>query len=464
MKSRPALPTANVHVSHPRLILLGLMLGSFVGMFSETALNIALPSLMQAFSISQSTVQWLVTGYMLTIGICMPLTSLLTRWRPTKQLILFALSAFIVGSLISAVGPNFAIVLLGRMIQGVGTGLILPMMFSIAMQIFPAHKLGTVMGLASLVIMLAPVLGPTVTGLILSIASWRLIFWLFIPVLMIALLLCTFTVENIYEQTHIPIDWWSIIASAVGFSGIVIGTSSAAKCGWFSIRVLAALITGIAMLGIYAHRQLQSPSPMLDLRVFAKRQFTIGTILVMLDFGVILATMYLLPLYLRNGLGLPVALTGLVMLPGGVANAITAAIAGRLYDTHGAKWLTRCGFLIILIGVVILLSSNTHSAISRVIIGHITILIGAQLVSSPAQTYSLNSLTGVLSTDGSAILNTGQQIVGAIATAIATSLIAMQDQFIAGIHAGFAFIGLLATIGFALALMIREPSEVAPSK
>ena len=171
MKSEQVLPTASVPVSHPRLILLGLMLGSFVGMFSETALNIALPSLMQAFSISQSTVQWLITGYMLTIGICMPLTSLVTRWRSSKQIMAFALSTFIAGTLISAVGPNFTMVLVGRMIQGVGTGLILPMMFSIAMQIFPAHKLGTVMGLASLVIMLAPVLGPTVTGLILSIAS-----------------------------------------------------------------------------------------------------------------------------------------------------------------------------------------------------------------------------------------------------------------------------------------------------
>ena len=199
---------------------------------------------------------------------------------------------------------------------------------------------------------------------------------------------------------------------------------------------------------------------MLDLRVFAKRQFTVGTVLVMLDFGIILATMYLLPLYLRNGLGLPVAFTGLVMLPGGVANAITAAIAGRLYDSHGAKWLTRCGFLIIVIGVLILLSTNTHSTISRVIIGHITILIGAQLVSSPAQTYSLNSLTGALSADGSAILNTGQQIVGAIATAIATSLIAMQNQFIIGVHSGFWFIGLLAAIGFALALMVQSPSKV----
>ena len=270
--------------------------------------------------------------------------------------------------------------------------------------------------------------------------------------------------ENIYEQTHIPIDWWSIIASAIGFSGIVIGSSLAAKYGWLATRVLVALIIGMVMLGIYAHRQLQSPRPMLDLRVFAKRPFTIGTVLVMLDFGVILATMYLLPLYLRNGLGLPVALTGLVMLPGGVANAITAAIAGRLYDTHGAKWLTRGGFLLILVGVFILLSANTHSPISRVIIGHITILTGAQLVSSPAQTYSLNSLTGNLSADGSAILNTGQQIVGAIATAIATSLIAMQNQFMAGIHAGFWFIGLLATIGLVLALTIQNPSKATLSK
>ncbi|KRK33377.1 DHA2 family efflux MFS transporter permease subunit [Loigolactobacillus bifermentans] len=458
MESTHALPTAKVKVTHPKLILLGLMLGSFVGMFSETALNIALPSFMQFFSISQSTVQWLVTGYMLVIGICMPLSSLLTRWVPTKSILLFALGGFMIGSLISASATHFTFVLIGRMIQGIGTGLILPLMFSIVMQIFPPHQLGTVMGLASLVIMLAPVLGPTVTGMVLSVASWRLIFWLFIPVLAVAFMLCAFVVENIFQQSHTPIDWYALLASTIGFSGIVVGSSLAASRGWLSMSVLGTLGIGLLALFIYAQRQLKATRPMLALQVFATRQFTIGTLLVMLDFGVILATMYLLPLYLRNGLKLPVALTGLVMLPGGAANAIVAALAGRIYDTHGAKWLTRGGFLLILLGVIVLLSTNTHTTLGRVILGHIIILTGAQCVSAPAQTYSLNSLDGAMSADGSAILNTLQQIVGALATAIATSLIAAQNQFIVGIHAGFCFIGLLAIIGFSLALKVQAPN------
>ncbi len=152
------------------------MLGSFVGMFSETSLNIALPRMMTALHVDTGTIQWLVTGYMLVIGIVMPLSSLLTRKFKTQRIVLFALSAFIVGALISAIASTFSVVLIGRMIQGIGTGLILPLMFSVAMVIFPPQKLGTIMGLCSLVIMFAPAIGPTLTGLMLNSLSWHFIF------------------------------------------------------------------------------------------------------------------------------------------------------------------------------------------------------------------------------------------------------------------------------------------------
>lgn len=164
---------ARVNVKRPWLAILPLMLGSFVGMFSETSLNIALPQLMKALQVGQSSIQWLVTGYMLVIGIVLPLSSLFTKWFATKKLVLFGLGAFIVGSLISGFGFNFPVVLIGRMIQGIGTGIILPLMFTIAMLIFPPNKLGTVNSVLALVIMFAPAIGPTLTGLILATGSWR---------------------------------------------------------------------------------------------------------------------------------------------------------------------------------------------------------------------------------------------------------------------------------------------------
>ncbi|WP_262316340.1 DHA2 family efflux MFS transporter permease subunit [Lacticaseibacillus parakribbianus] len=468
MQNDSTLPKARVTLAHPALAILGLMIGSFVGMFSETALNIALPSMMTALHVTQGTIQWLVTGYMLVIGICMPLSSLLSRRFPTKAVVLTALGAFMLGAVIAAVASTFPVVLVGRMIQGIGTGLVLPLMFSIALQIFPPYKLGAVMGMAALVIMFAPAIGPTLAGLLLAKFSWHAIFWVLVPILAIAFVLVAATLGDAFERRNVAFDWLAIVLSTVGFGGIVIGVSSASDHGWLAAPVLLALLVGIVALVAFARRELHQDAPMLNLRVFDSRAFTFGTLLVMLDFGVILAAMYLLPTYLQKTMGLPVAMTGLVMLPGGVVNALVSALAGRLFDRYGAKWLTKLGFAIAAIGVIILMTTNAHSSLAQVIAGHIVLMIGAPLAMSPAQTYGLNSLDGATSADGSAILNTLQQIVGAVATAIATSALAagMRSQpglagQTAGAHAGFAFVLALAVVAFAVSFGIRGKDQAA---
>lgn len=168
---------AAVPVSHPLLAMSGILVGAFVGMLSETALNIALPSLMTQLHVGIGTIQWLVTGYLLVIGIVLPLSSLLARWFTTRQLIIFALIDFIVGATISALAPDFAVLLVGRMIQGIATGLLLPLMFTVATLIYPPYKLGTAMGMIGLVVMFAPAIGPTLAGIILGVLSWQWIFW-----------------------------------------------------------------------------------------------------------------------------------------------------------------------------------------------------------------------------------------------------------------------------------------------
>jgi DHA2 family lincomycin resistance protein-like MFS transporter len=315
--------TGVVAVRHPKLAMVSMLLGAFVGMFSETSLNIALPNLTLAFHVNTATIQWLVTGYMLIIGIVLPLSSLISKWFTTRQIIIFALIDFIVGAAISATAANFPILLVGRMIQGIGTGLILPLMFTVVMQIFPPQKIGSVMGVCALVIMFAPAIGPTLTGLILAKASWHWIFWCFIPFLLVALLFAIFALENVGRITRPHVDLVSILESAVGCSGLVIGASLASRDGWLSVSVLASLIIGIVVLVLYVHRQLNLKTPILNLRVFKTREFAIGSTLVMLDFGIILSAMYLLPMYIQNGLLLAVALTGIIMLPGGLINALT---------------------------------------------------------------------------------------------------------------------------------------------
>jgi len=372
---------------------MGMLIGGFVGMFSETSLNIALPQLMTQLNVSTATIQWLVTGYMLMVGVVLPLSSIITKWFTTRQVILFALIDFIVGAVISASAPGFGVLLFGRMIQGIATGLILPLMFTVAMQIFPPYKLGAAMGMVGLVIMFAPALGPTLAGLILGVASWRWIFWLFVPLLVIAFIFAVTSLKNIAEVTRPKVDFLSIILSTIGFGSLVLGVSFASDRGWGSGIVIGALVLGIVVLAWYTHRQLTVEKPILNLRAFAIPGFRIGTILVMIDFGIILSAMYLLPMYIQKGLLVPVALTGIIMFPGGIVNAIVSALSGRLYDHIGARIPVRIGFIILMIGALMLALTSTHSAIWYVILAHVTLMVGAPLAMSPSQTHGLNALT-----------------------------------------------------------------------
>lgn len=461
-----SLQKPQVEVKHRWMAITGLMLGAFVGMLSETSLNIALPQLMDTFSLEAGTAQWLITGYMLVIGIILPFSSLLSKWFTTRQITIFALLDFITGAVISALAPNFGVLLTGRMIQGIGTGMILPLMFTVVMTIFPPYKLGTAMGMCALVIMVAPAIGPTITGLILGKLSWNWIFWFFIPFLLIALLFSVFSLENVGQVTKPHVDVLSLLESIISFSCLVMGASFASSLGWGSPIILSMLIVGIIVLGFYAHRQLNIKNPVLNLRVFAKPAFVKGTIGVMIDFAIILSSMYLLPQYIQKGMLVAVALTGIIMLPGGIANAVVSAFAGRLYDSIGAKKPAVSGFLIAAIGAIMLLLTNKDSSIAYVITAHVILMIGTPLAMAPSQTYALNALEGLESADGSTILNTLQQVVGAIATALATSFLALGQSaytgnnaaasFTNGSHYGFVFTLVLTILGTIVALNFKS--------
>lgn len=455
-----------VVVKHPKLAMVSMLIGAFVGMFSETSLNIALPQLEAHLGVATATVQWLVTGYMLVIGVVLPLNSLLTKWFTTRQVVIFGLVDFIVGAVIAAMAPSFSILLIGRMIQGIATGLILPLMFTVAMQVFPPAKLGTAMGVCALVIMFAPAIGPTLTGLILAKLSWNWIFWSFVPFLAIALIFAITSLENVGELTHQKVDVLSILTSVVGFASLVMGVSFASDRGWGSPLVLGLFALAIIALGVYIYRQLHLTQPILNLKIFANPAFRAGAVMVMLDFGIILSAMYILPMYLQNGLAIAVAMTGIIMLPGGVVNALTSAVSGRLFDNFGAKWLTRIGFLIALIGAVMLMMTNAHSSVAMVIAAHVIMMIGCPLAMSPAQTHALNALNGPASGDGSTIMNTLQQIVGAVATALATSLLVFgrtnshlanqQGAFTAGVHVAIWLPIVLSVLALIIAFTTKS--------
>ncbi|BAP85042.1 DSBA oxidoreductase [Paucilactobacillus hokkaidonensis JCM 18461] len=463
---------AAVPVSHPLLAMSGILVGAFVGMLSETALNIALPSLMTQLHVGIGTIQWLVTGYLLVIGIVLPLSSLLARWFTTRQLIIFALIDFIVGATISALAPDFAVLLVGRMIQGIATGLLLPLMFTVATLIYPPYKLGTAMGMIGLVVMFAPAIGPTLAGIILGVLSWQWIFWAFVPFLLIALVISIKFLPNVVEITKPKVDILSIILSTLGFGGAVVAVSLASDNGWLSPVVLITLVAALLILFFYIRRQLHSQTPILNFHVFSLSHFSIGALLIVIDFGMIISSMYLLPMFWQKGLAVPVALTGIVMLPGGIVNALVSAIAGRFIDQLGPRKLLIPGFLISIIGILMLIFTSTNSPMWYVIMAHVIVMIGAPLGMAPAQTYGLNALDQSTTSDGSTIMNTFQQISGAVATAVATSLLGLgqhastaattsRTAFTNGVHTGLMFTLALAVIGFALSFTVKNDKHTA---
>lgn len=460
-------------VAHPQLTMMGLYLGAFVGMFGETALNIAMPQLVQAFQVNTSLMQWMVIGHMLIIGLVLPLASILMKWFSVRKLTLFAISIFLIGSLISAFAGNFPILLLGRMVQGVGPGLLIPMMFAMVLEVFPPHKIGSAMGLCALIIMFAPAIGPTAAGLLMGTFSWRAIFVAFAVLLAVAMLFTLKFMISPYELTKPKIDGISCLLSALGFAGIVVGVGIASVYGWISVQVIGCLVIGLICLAFYVKRQFKLEHPVLNMNAFKVSGFRTGTILVMLTFGITLSSMYLMPQYLQSGLLIPVALTGVILLPGGVANAVFSLIAGRLYDRIGPKVPVMCGFLLAAIGTGMLLISDADSSTGFIILSHIVLLTGVPLALSPSQTNGLNSLPHELSTDGSAILNTLQQVWGAVCTAIATSLLGIGRNaftgadptgalsFTKGVHYGLIFTLALAIAGFLISFTVKKKSPAA---
>lgn len=471
------LPQARVLVDHPYLSMMCLYFGGFTGMYSETALNIALPQLSLAFGVELNVAQWLVVAYMLVIGLVLPFASLLMKWFSARQITLFALFSFLAGSLISGFAGTFEICLAGRCIQGIGTGLVLPLMFAMVLEVIPPHKIGQAMGVGALVIMFAPAIGPTLAGFLIGTLSWRWIFFSFCITLAVAILFAIKFEVNPYKLTKPQIDAVSVISSCFGFGGIVLVAGMVSLFGFTSAPVLGAFAVGIICLVVYIKRQLSIKIPVLDLHVFTYQGYRVGVMCLMLNFGITLAAMYVLPQFYQNGMLIAVAAAGMLMLPGGLINAAVSVAAGNLFDRFGARGPALIGFACSALASSMLMIATPQTPIWYMVACHIIMMIGVPLAMSPCQTHALASLPPQLNSDGSTLMNTLQQVLGAICTAVATCLLAVgQNTYFAaggtdsalafseGSHLGFTFTLVMAILGFLLAFRINKQQKQSEQK
>ncbi|MEF7636806.1 DHA2 family efflux MFS transporter permease subunit [Bacillus thuringiensis] len=405
-------------------IITSFLIAGFIGLFSETALNMALKDLITGFGILETTAQWLTTGYLLTLGILVPISGLILQWFTTRQLFIASLVFSIIGTLIGAIAPTFSVLMIARIVQAVGTALLLPLMFNTILVIIPPHKRGRAMGIIGLVIMFAPAVGPTVSGLILKTLTWHWIFSISLPLLIIALVFGIFFMQNVTKLTKPRIDIFSIILSTIGFGGIVFGFSSAGESGgWGSLHVILSLVIGVVGLIAFSLRQMKMDEPMLDLKAFKYPMFVIGLLLILVCMMVLLCTMMILPLYLQTSLALSTFAAGLMLLPGGIINGILSPVMGGLFDRFGPKWLVIPGLVIVACALYGFSTLTLETSTGFIVALHIALMVGISMIMMPAQTNGLNQLPPELYPHGTAIMNTLQQVAGAIGTAVGISIL-----------------------------------------
>ncbi len=450
-----------------RTVIGVLLVSTFVVILNETIMSVALPTLMTELGVEASVGQWLTTGFLLTMSVVIPITGFLIRRVPTRTLFGVAMVLFSSGTLLAAVAPGFAILLAGRVVQASGTAIMLPLLMTTVMTLVPPARRGAVMGNISIVISVAPAIGPAVSGIVLTQFGWRYMFWLVLPIALAALLLGLRLITNVGDSTTAPIDVPSVVLSVLGFGGLVYGLSSLGHSaeGGSPAMLWAAFGIGVVGLVAFVARQLvlqRTDRALLDLRTFRSRTFTVASAMMMLMMAVLLGTIVLLPIYLQNVLGLETFTIGLLLLPGGLLMGLLGPVVGRLYDRFGARALLVPGAAATSAALWSTTLFTPGSSMLQVLGFHLLLSIGLAFVFTPLFTSGLGAVEPRLYSYGSAIFGTTQQLAGAAGVALLVSILSVRstalaaegatlvEQTAGGIHAAFlvaASLSLLAIVG-----------------
>ncbi|MGG3858098.1 DHA2 family efflux MFS transporter permease subunit [Metabacillus fastidiosus] len=411
------------------LILTVLLIGAIAAILNQTVLNVALPTLTAEFDVPTSTSQWLITLYMLVNGVFIPVTAFLMARFSTRQLFIAAMIIFSLGTLLCGAAPTFTALLIGRVIQAIGAGIVMPLLISVVFRLFPIEKRGAAMGIVGVAIMFAPAVGPTLSGLLITKLSWRYIFYGILPFSLAALIAAVFLLKNVSEPRKMKLDILGVITSTIGFGGILYGFSIAGEKGWGSAPVLAALAIGVIGLALFVIRQLMTENPLIDLRIFRSLEYTLSIIISFFVNGVIYSAMILLPIYLQNNRGMTALESGLFLLPGSIVMAIMSPIAGKMYDRYGMKWIGIVGSVILIASTAAYTNLVYSTGIMFMIIIYMIRSFGVTFLTMPLTTTGLNSLRPELHGHGTAMQNTLQAISGAIGTAVMTTIMTTQTKW-----------------------------------
>ncbi|KJL20833.1 DHA2 family efflux MFS transporter permease subunit [Microbacterium azadirachtae] len=452
-----------------------LLAAAFVAILNETTMSMAIPHLIDDLSITPLAAQWVTSAFMLTMAVVIPTTGFLLQRFTTRQMFLGALALFSAGTLIAALAPGFTVLLIARIVQASGTAIMMPLLMTTLMNLVPPATRGRMMGRVSIVISLAPAIGPTLSGFLLDHFSWRAIFVVVLPIALAAMLIGWRWLTNVGERTDAPLDVLSIVLSAFGFGGLVFGLSqigALAGGGGTAAPLVIALVVGVLGLIAFLWRQVilqRKDDALLDLRVFASRDFTLSMVQMFLLSLAFFGTLTVIPLFLQKALGLETTEAGLVLLPGALAMGLLGPVIGRIYDARGTKVLLIPGSILTAATLWFYTTLSTTTSVWIVLVAQTLLSIGLALSFTPLFTASLASLKPKFYSYGSAVIGTVQQVAGAAGIAVMIAVFTLivnanggtevADAVAAGSRSTFVIGAVIATVTILGAFIIRKPED-----
>ena len=477
----PATPATPAPPTLPKKQLIGIIgalaLGAFLMILNETVLTVALPSIMADYGVSAAAGQWLTTGFLLTMAVVIPTTGFLLQRLPLRGLFVFAVGAFLVGTVLAIVAPVFGVLLAGRILQAVGTAIVLPLLMTTTLTLVPLEHRGMVMGLNSIVISVGPAIGPTVSGIIVNSLSWRWIFALMTPLAIVILVLGVLFIKIPSATRRVPLDVASVILSAIAFGGLVYAISNFGDVLSEPLLPLVGLASGLVALALFVDRQIRlarTDRELLNLRPFTNRTFSLSVAMIMIAMGTLLGTVVILPIFLQNGSGLSTLTIGMMLLPGGLAQVPIGPVFGRVFDRYGPRPVLIPGALMLALGQWLFTTIDPDSALGLIVAFHTIFSIGLAMLMTGLLAAALSDVPQKLYGHGSAIFNTGQQLGGAIGITVFVTVMSaiadtgtgagseLVDGLFNGAHIAFIIGGILATIAVVCALFIKAPDRRLP--
>ncbi|MDF1508464.1 DHA2 family efflux MFS transporter permease subunit [Robertmurraya sp. DFI.2.37] len=448
-----------------RTIVILLLAGSFIAILNQTLMITAIPPIMEEMGITANTAQWLTTVFMLVNGIMIPISAFLLERFSTRQLFITAMSVFAAGTFVAAIAPNFPMLLVGRVIQSTGAGVMMPLMQTVFLMIFPVNKRGAAMGLIGLVISFAPAIGPALSGYVTEHYSWRVLFYIILPIAIIDIAIAFFALKNVTEVQKPKLDIPSIIFSSFGFGGLLYGFTSAGNHGWSALITILSLTIGVTSLVIFIYRQLRLKHPMLEFRVFTYSIFPFAVAIGMIAFMGLIGVETLIPLYMQNMRDFTAFEAGLTLLPGAVITGLMSPISGRIFDKFGAKKLVMVGLIILTLSSFAFIRLDTSTTTYLTIMYSIRML-GLSMVLMPIATAGLNQLPKRLIPHGTAMDNTMRQIAASVGTAILVTVMTTSEKSatskelmnpdIYGANVAFVVVALLSLCGLIISFFIKD--------